>query len=111
VDGVVLPAAPPNRRHVYHLFAVRVTERDRVLAQLAERGVQCGIHYPIPLHLTDAYALLGYRSGSFPVAEACAQEFLSLPMFPDLTAEQVDHVASVVREVVTPEACTCGAAR
>jgi len=78
---------------VYHLYVVRVKARDRILRALAGRGISCGIHYPITIHLQKAYRTLGLGRGSFPVAERCAREFLSLPMFPELTPEQIETVA------------------
>ncbi len=96
LPGLVLPRERPDCRHVYHLFVVRVPDRDQVLAELAERGVHCGIHYPIPVHLQQAYRFLGLRRGMFPMSEQCADEVLSLPMFPELTTEQVE---TVVREL------------
>ncbi len=93
VPEVVLPLDRPESRHVYHLFVVRVRERDRILQELANRGVHCGIHYPIPIHLQEAYRSLGLGRGAFPVSERCADEVLSLPMFPELTEEQVEVVA------------------
>lgn len=98
VEEVVLPKIATYGTHVFHIYAVRVAERDRVMASMAERGVSCGIHYPIPVHLQEAYALLGHREGSFPVAERCAKEFLSLPMFPELTQDQVEYSATQLRE-------------
>jgi dTDP-4-amino-4,6-dideoxygalactose transaminase len=83
--------------HVYHVYAVRVTGRDQLLSALADRGVSCGIHYPIPVHLQAAYRGLGLGRGSFRVSEQCAGEFLSLPMFPELTPDQIDVVASEVK--------------
>jgi len=100
--GVVLPEEAPWAKHVYHLFVVRVRERNRVLAELASRGVACGIHYPIPLHLTEAYAFLGHKAGDFPVAERCAEEYLSLPMFPELTGAQIDFAAAQLRSLTRP---------
>jgi dTDP-4-amino-4,6-dideoxygalactose transaminase len=97
VDGVSIPAEASARRHVYHLYAVRVQKRDAILQALAGIGIHCGIHYPIPVHLQEAYRSLGLTQGSFPVAERCASEFLSLPMFPELTDDQI-HV--VCRELV-----------
>jgi dTDP-4-amino-4,6-dideoxygalactose transaminase len=88
VEEVILPIEAEYARHVYHLYVVRVQDRDRVLQTMANRGIACGIHYPIPVHLQDAYRFLGYRKGSFPVAERCAEEFLSLPMYPELTTTQ-----------------------
>jgi dTDP-4-amino-4,6-dideoxygalactose transaminase len=86
---------------VYHIYAIRVTERDRVLQALSERGIGCGIHYPIPIHLQQAYRSLGLAVGSFPVAERCANEFLSLPMFPELTPAQIETVVGEVKSSVS----------
>ena len=86
---------------VYHIYAVRVKERDRVLQALTQRGIGCGIHYPIPIHLQQAYRSLGLGVGSFPVAERCANEFLSLPMFPELTPAQTEAVVQEVKSAVS----------
>jgi len=88
-----LPREAKDRRHVYHLYAVRVARRDAIMETLARRGIHCGIHYPIPVHLQEAYSNLGLGKGSFPVAERCAEEFLSLPMFPELSRDQIETVA------------------
>jgi len=96
VHGVLTPKDMSYGRHVYHLYVLRVKNRDAVLKKLADRGVNCAIHYPVPLHLQDAYKNFGLGRGSFPVAERCADEIISLPMFPELTKEEV---ATVVREV------------
>lgn len=96
---VVLPGRAPGVSHVFHLYVMRVAERDRVRAALAERGVQTAIHYAIPLHLEPAYASLGYRAGEFPVAEAAAQSMISLPMYPYIEADEVAYVANAVGEV------------
>jgi dTDP-4-amino-4,6-dideoxygalactose transaminase len=93
VPGVVVPFEPSYSKAVYHLYVVRVSHRDQVLARLAEAGIGTGIHYPVPLHLQNAYASLGYRKGDLPVTEALAAEILSLPMFPHITAEQQERVA------------------
>ena len=69
----------------------------RLLDAMAERGISCGIHYPIPIHLQEGYRNLGLGRGSFPVAERCAEEFLSLPMFPELTSEQVETVSREIK--------------
>ncbi len=95
---VVRPAVAPHSRHVYHVYAVRVADRDGVLQRMAERGVTCGIHYPIPIHLQRAYEFLGLRPGSFPVAERCARELLSLPMYPELTQEQIERVVDTLKQ-------------
>jgi dTDP-4-amino-4,6-dideoxygalactose transaminase len=91
-EEVILPTEAAYARHVYHLYVVRVQDRDRVLQAMANRGIACGIHYPIPVHLQEAYRFLGHRKGSFPVAERCAGEFLSLPMYPELTTTQMRAV-------------------
>lgn len=96
VEGVTIPQVGHDRVHVYHIYSIRVQKRDAILQALASRGVSCGIHYPVPVHLQEAYGSLGYRRGAFPVAERCADEFLSLPMFPELTQEQTDYVGSQV---------------
>lgn len=108
VNGLITPHEAAYGRHVYHLYVIRVAERDRVLADLSDRGVQCGIHYPIPVHLQEAYQSLGFQRGSMPVAERCAEESLSLPMFPELTEDQIDLV---VREVRNCVGRTCAPAR
>lgn len=93
IEEVITPAEADGRRHVYHIYAVRVPDRDRLFRQLGGRGIQCGIHYPVPLHLQEAYRFLGYGANSFPVSEKCAAELLSLPMFPELSPEQIARVA------------------
>ena len=99
-DGVVVPEEAPYARHIYHVYAVRVQNRDQLMNALGEKGIGCGIHYPVPIHLTEAYKYLGLGRGSFPVAEQCADEFLSLPMFPELTPEQVEYVATEIKKLI-----------
>ncbi len=99
--GVVLPAESIDARHVYHLYPVRVRGRDRTMREMGEAGVSCGIHYPVPIHLTGAYRALGYGPGSFPVVEQYAAELLSLPMFPELTPDQSEHVAHALKRSIT----------
>jgi dTDP-4-amino-4,6-dideoxygalactose transaminase len=92
------PGTLPGNEHVWHLYVVRVPERDRVLRELQEDGVGAGIHYPVPVHLTPAMAHLGGAPGQFPVAERAAGEILSLPMFPGITPSQQERVvASLAR--------------
>jgi len=97
IEGVMAPYEADYGKHVYHIYAVRVPRRDTVMQRLQQQGVGCGIHYPIPVHLQDAYRFLEHRKGSFPVAERCAEEFLSLPMFPELTPEQVAGAAMTLK--------------
>jgi dTDP-4-amino-4,6-dideoxygalactose transaminase len=95
--GVVpTPREADWARHVYHVYAIRTPERARWQQALAERGIQTGIHYPIPVHLLPAYADLGHRAGEFPNAERAAEEVLSLPMYPELTREQCETVCAAV---------------
>ena len=91
--GLALPAEADYGRHIYHVYAVRVAHRDELMERLAARGIGTGIHYPVPVHLQKAYAALGHRRGDFPVTEACADTFLSLPMYPELTDSQIETVA------------------
>ena len=100
--SVQLPAERPEARHVYHVFAVRLADRDAARERLTAAGVQTGVHYPIPIHLQPAYADLGYARGDFPVSEQVADEVLSLPIFPELTADQIAHVAGVLRDLPAP---------
>lgn len=82
---------------VHHLYVIQIDERERVRSRLAEAGVQTGVHYPTPLHLTPAYGHLGYAPGDFPVAERLAPRILSLPMYPQITTAQQDHVVAELR--------------
>lgn len=99
IEDVVLPTEAAYGRHVYHIFAIRVEHRDEVIAQLQSNHIQCGIHYPVPIHLQDAYIDLGYRVGSFPVSEAVASQEISLPMFAELNTEQIDRVGTEIRNL------------
>jgi len=98
--SVTLPRERQDVRHVYHLYVVRLQQRDSWRARLNDAGVQTGVHYPIPVHLQPAYRDLGYSAGDFPVCEHASREVLSLPMFPELTAAQIGEVASALRTSV-----------
>jgi len=91
-------------RHVYHVYAIRVQEREQVIQLLGEKGIGCGVHYPVPIHLQEAYRDLGYKQGAFPIAERSAKEFVSLPMFPELALAQLERVVECVKEIVVMEA-------
>jgi dTDP-4-amino-4,6-dideoxygalactose transaminase len=97
---IVLPDEPPWAKGVYHLYVIRTQNRDRLQKYLAEAGIGTGIHYPIPLHLQSAYYRLGYLKGEFPVSERAADEIISLPMFPGLSAVQQERVARLVLQFV-----------
>ena len=98
VAGVVLPTILADRTCVYHLYVVRVPNRDDVMVKMKEKEVGVLIHYPIPVHLQEAYQDAGYQPGDFPVAEKLVQEIMSLPMFPHMTREQVKYVAECLKE-------------
>jgi dTDP-4-amino-4,6-dideoxygalactose transaminase len=96
MDGVVAPFSPDFARSVYHLYVVRVNQRDALQKHLTKAGIGTGIHYPVPLHLQEAYRHLQYPTGSFPVCERVASEILSLPMYPQLDADQSQRVVHEV---------------
>lgn len=100
LSGVLTPTVADGGRHVFHIYAARVRDRRDLIRALEAKEIGCGIHYPVPIHLQEAYRNLGCKRGDFPVSEQCANEFISLPMFPELTPEQVALVTDAVREVV-----------
>ena len=91
------PWVNPDGDHVYHLYVIETDHREPLQAYLTERGISVGIHYPVPIHLQEAYADLGYPAGSFPTTEATAGRILSLPMYPHMPLESVVFVADSVR--------------
>jgi len=95
--GLILPVEAPYAHHIYHIYAVRVKHRAAVMQHLGDHGIGCGIHYPVPVHLQKAYADLGHKPGDFPVSESCAESFVSLPMFPELTDAQIETVVSELK--------------
>jgi len=99
-DSVSIPREAEWTKGVYHLYVVRVQDREALQAHLAEAGIGTGIHYPIPLHLQKAYSHLGYKAGDFPITERVASEIVSLPMYPQLQAGQQDHVTQKIKEFV-----------
>jgi dTDP-4-amino-4,6-dideoxygalactose transaminase len=102
--GLQLPREMEYARHVYHLYTVRARERDGLQKLLAADGIATGVHYPIPIHLQPAWADLGYAAGAFPEAERAAGDVLSLPLYPEMTDEQVETVVSSVRRAVASPA-------
>jgi len=100
-DSIKLPQEMPQSRHIYHLYVIRTIKRDLLQTFLKDNGIGTAIHYPIPLHLQQAYKYLGYSVGDFPVAERCANEVLSLPMFPELTEQEVSYVCDHIKKFKT----------
>jgi dTDP-4-amino-4,6-dideoxygalactose transaminase len=107
LEQLITPKEAGYGKHVYHLYAVRAHNRDQLMQALAAKGIGCGIHYPIPVHLQEAYGNLGLGRGSFPVAEQCAAEYLSLPMFPELTTDQVTQVATEIKAILRATSKEC----
>ena len=107
-EGVTLPYQPSGSRPIYHLFVIRVADREQLKDYLAEAHIGTGIHYPIPLHLQKAYLELGYKKGDFPVTERVAAEILSLPMFPELTEAMQVSIATQTAQCVSRLATVAG---
>ncbi|MBN1292601.1 MAG: DegT/DnrJ/EryC1/StrS family aminotransferase [Candidatus Latescibacteria bacterium] len=97
---IVIPKEADYARHVYHVYSIRTKNSDQMLQQLHDKDIYCAMHYPVPLHLQDAYKDLGKGKGSFPVAEICAEQQLSLPMYPELTEEMITHTASEIKKLL-----------
>jgi dTDP-4-amino-4,6-dideoxygalactose transaminase len=100
IDGVRLPTVRTDGAHAFHLYVIRLADRDGLRKHLGEHNIQSGIHYPIPLHLLKAYEHMGHKEGSFPVAEKIATEICSLPMSPELSEAQQVRVADAVKSFV-----------
>ncbi|HCU92563.1 MAG TPA: erythromycin biosynthesis sensory transduction protein eryC1 [Actinobacteria bacterium] len=99
-EEVIRPRVLDGNEHVWHLYVVRVPDRDQVIKELHAAGIGAGIHYPVPIHLTSAFARLGYAEGAFPVTEQAAQEILSLPLFPEISPAQQERVVSVLMAAI-----------
>ncbi|WP_405005923.1 DegT/DnrJ/EryC1/StrS family aminotransferase [Kitasatospora purpeofusca] len=104
LDGITPPRTAPGNEHVWHLYAVRVgaggARRDALLAALNAAGIGAGVHYPVPVHLQPAFRHLGHGEGAFPVAERAAAELLTLPLFPQITAQQQDRVVEALAKAL-----------
>lgn len=99
-DIVITPSVMPDVKHVYHLYVIRIKNRDRVKELLAEKAIATGIHYPIPLPFLKAYSYLGHKPADFPVAYFIKDEILSLPIHGDMTDEQVEYVIASLKDIV-----------
>ena len=100
VEGLTLPKVHNFDEHVFHQYVVRVDDREKFMNDLQELEVGTGIHYPIPLHMQKAYSDLDYNEGNFPNSEETSKQIVSLPMFPELTDEQVQYVCEKIKEVL-----------
>ncbi|WP_445475520.1 DegT/DnrJ/EryC1/StrS family aminotransferase [Methanococcoides methylutens] len=100
LPDVTLPSEQNDRTHVYHLYVIQSPKRDALQKWLSSNGIATGIHYPVPIHLQQAYRELGYQEGDFPVTEEYAKNILSLPMFPELTTDEVNYVCQRVKEFI-----------
>jgi dTDP-4-amino-4,6-dideoxygalactose transaminase len=99
-NGIELPWEAPYARHVYHLYVIRVKEREAVQERLKAMGIASAVYYPLPLHLVEPYRDLGYGPGAFPEAERAAKETLAIPLYPEMTSDQIETVASGVRDAL-----------
>jgi dTDP-4-amino-4,6-dideoxygalactose transaminase len=107
LDRVTLPVEPyaasgVKNHHIYHQYVVRVTDRDKVREKLTAAGIGCAVYYPVPLHLQECFASLGHSVGDFPESERAARESVALPIYPELTGEQIREVAGAVAKAITP---------
>jgi dTDP-4-amino-4,6-dideoxygalactose transaminase len=100
-QSAILPITEPWARAIYHLFVIRVADRDDLMSKLAADNIGTAIHYPIPLHLQNAYGYLGYKEGDFPVSERLAKEIVSLPMYPNLSVEQQHQVCDRIQQILS----------
>lgn len=101
MGGVEIPLQAGYAKHVYHLYVIRTQNRDEIISALAGKNIFCGIHYPVPIHLQPAYLHLGIPQNTFPVAEQCGKKFVSLPIFPELTHEQLNCVVNEIKQFVS----------
>jgi len=100
VDDITVPFEADYAKHVYHIYSIRTQNPDSLMTSLREKEVFSAMHYPVPIHLQEAYHFLGLGKGSFPVAEKCASEQLSLPMYPELSEEQIGYVCSEIKRSI-----------
>jgi len=97
-DIVIKPVEAKGAKHVYYMYEIRVKRRDDLMQYLKEKGIDCGVHYPIPLHLQPAYKTLGIKKGSYPISEELAEEILSIPIYPELSEEQREYIVDNITQ-------------
>lgn len=98
IEDIHTPQIALNRNHIFHLYVIRVKEREKLQKFLSEKGITTIVHYPIPIHMQEAYSDLGYKIGAFPITETVANEIVSLPMYPELSEEQIKYTSSMIAE-------------
>jgi len=99
--GLLLPGEAPGAESVWHLYVIRAEQRDALKEHLISRGISASVHYPIPIHVQPAYLDLGYKKGDFPVTESCAHQVLSLPMYAEISQDQIEYVAKTIRNFLS----------
>ena len=100
IKEINLPTSYEDSLHVHHLFVIQMNNRDSVIKKLHENGIGSGLHYPIPLNLQKAYSYLGFKRGSFPIAEKAAERILSLPMYPSLKKTQIEYTCETLAKII-----------
>jgi dTDP-4-amino-4,6-dideoxygalactose transaminase len=95
----ITPCEAPEQKHVFHLYILRSKKREAVMKELQQRGISTAIYYPVPLHLQEVYSSLGYRRGDMPVAEQATHEAFAIPLFPELTKEQMEYIVATLKEL------------
>ena len=100
IPGIQIPSAPAWANPAWHLYVILLENRNEIQSYLKDKGISTGLHYPVPLHLQKAYSYLNISKGSYPVTEFCAARLLSLPMFPELTENQIYYLAECLNEIV-----------
>lgn len=98
-EGITCPFEADWADHVYYMYVIQVPDRDRFMGAMKEKGVSCGIHYPIPLHRQPAYQYLGHGEGDFPVTEAITKKIVSIPLYPELTDNQIDYIVDCIKQI------------
>lgn len=98
VKEIILPSERENGQHVYHLFVIKTNRREELEEHLKERGIDSGLHYPIPIHLQECFAQLGYKEGDFPISESLSKRILTLPLFPTMQEEEIKYVSNAIKD-------------
>ena len=98
-NGIIKSFEAEYARHVYHVYAIRIQDRDGLIAKLAGKDIYCGIHYPVPVHLQDAYLNSGYKNDDLKISKVVSSELVSLPMYAELTEPQIEYVVQALKQI------------